>query len=55
MTLPFVVFFWLINAAFAAAEPNFRTFQPTQLSRAISNVPVDDHFPVIPGIRQSGC
>jgi hypothetical protein len=48
MTLPFVVFFIrLTNAAFAVAEPTFRIFRPTESSWAISNVPVDDHFPVI--------
>src|ERR1700704_1168052 len=48
MTLPFVVFFiCLTNAAFAVAEPSSRTFQPAESSWAISNVPVDDHFPVI--------
>jgi hypothetical protein len=52
MTLPFVVFFigvvfGMTNAAFAVAEPSSRTFRPTESSWAISNVPVDDHFPVI--------
>jgi hypothetical protein len=48
MTLPFVVLFICqINAAFAGAEPTYRTFRPTESSSAISNVPVDDHFPVI--------
>jgi hypothetical protein len=48
MTLPFVVLFiCLTNAAFAVAEPSSRTFQPAESSWAISNVPVDDHFPVI--------
>jgi hypothetical protein len=35
------------NAAFAVAEPTHRTFQRAELSWAISNLPVDDHFPVI--------
>src|SRR5271155_248551 len=55
MTLPFVyVFFCSTNAASAVAEPTFRTFRPSQLSGAISNVPVDDHFPVISRIRRRG-
>src|SRR5277367_5115735 len=48
MTLPFVVLFIRsTNAAFAVAEPTCRTFRPTESSLAISNVPVDDHLPVI--------
>jgi hypothetical protein len=48
MTLPFVVLFIRsTNAAFAVAEPTCRTFRPTESPWAISNVPVDDHFPVI--------